>query len=253
MLKNIYRFLKKNLRTSVVLLTLNLLVLGIIGITNINTLETLQTLENLTNIQIMNQIQQKKNYKSVDLYDVEKIQEANLLISNETAGIFGAGTHIKYKGKNYILSCAHLIVAPEDKLIAIENANYEIIELELVHYDKKVDLALFKTVTSSKHIASLQISNVFPKAGSEVTVIGNPSLCEDIITNGIISKIKDKFYVMTNIVYSGNSGGAVLYKGKIVGVLSAMSIMVDFPKIATYSIAVNLKTIQNFLIKCNLE
>jgi len=201
-------------------------------------------------IEIENKI---KEVKTIDLENIENIKKANLIIINETTDCMGAGTHIKYDNKNYVLSCAHLINEPTDLIIAIENKNNEEILLELVHYDKDYDLSLFRMTKCVKHIPALEISEEFPEVGSEVIVIGNPDMFEDLVTDGAISKIKNKIYIMTNKVYCGNSGGAVLYKGKIVGVLSAMQIMFNFPQIENFAIAINLKTIHRFLEDCNLK
>ena len=241
-IENIYGFLKTMIENTI--------------ITDKNELDLIsKILENINNLEntqknIANKLEE---IKTIDLDNIENIKQANLVIYNETAGIMGAGTHLRYGNKDYILTCAHLIENSDDLFIAVENENNEEILLELVNYNEIDDLALFRMKKIAKHIPFLEISNEFPKVGSEVIVIGNPDWFEDVVSDGIISKIEDKIYLMTNKVYCGNSGGAVIYKGKIVGVLSAMQIMFNFPQIQNYAIAINLDIIQTFLRECNLE
>jgi len=232
------------------------LVMTLTNLTVRSDLDQLTLIEKLANtITTMQKTQSKilnylNNLKTLDMEDIEKVKQANLVIYNTTAGYGGAGTHIRINNKDYILSCAHLIEEDDDAFMAIENKTNENIVLKLVHYDRSSDLSLFRMEKVAKHIPTLEISSEFPKAGSEVTVIGNPGLMPDVITDGIIANIGNKIYVMTNKVYCGNSGGCVLYKGKIIGVLSAVQIYFNFPQIQNYAIATNLKTLNRFMEDC---
>ena len=94
------------------------------------------------------------------------------------------------------------------------------------------------------------VSDEFPKEGSEIAVIGNPDGLKDIITNGVISEIREYDYLLTNKVYRGNSGGAIIYKGKIVGVINMILTFFEEltpPIIVNYSMGTNLKSIREFL------
>lgn len=190
--------------------------------------------------------------KTIDLPEAEKILKANLVIYNSSAGYSGSGTHIRKGNVDYILTVAHLIDNPEDSFIAVENEANENIFIELVNFDIKKDLALFRMKKVAKHIPVLEISSEFPKVGSDIIVIGNPASMEDVITDGILAKTGKGRYLLTNKVYYGNSGGAVLYKGKIVGVVSEMFLLFDIPYFQNYTVAVDLKSIQQFLEDCNI-
>ena len=124
--------------------------------------------------------------------------------------------------------------------------------IELVHYNKRTDLSIFRIKVTPKNIPALEISDVAPEVGSEVTVVGNPNMMQDVVTSGTVAKIEDIFYIMTNKVYGGNSGGAVIYKGKIVGVLSAIYVCHNFPVVQDYSIAIRLREIHRFLEDSNI-
>ena len=160
--------------------------------------------------------------KTIDLDNVEDIKEANFLILNTTVDIQGSGSHIKIGENYYVLTAAHLIEDEEDFIWAIDNSRTWR-PLGLIKLDKERDLALFR-IYSTEGMPYLEISKKAPKAGSEVVVIGNPDYNDDVITDGIITKVTKDKYLFSNLVYFGNSGGAVLYKGKIVGIVVQMEI-----------------------------
>jgi len=184
--------------------------------------------------------------KSINLKDVKKIKKANFVILNTTANRGGSGSHIKIRNKSYILTCAHLLKNNDDKIWAITDKG-EFLVLDLIKIEYENDLALLRILKGMKNYPSLEISNEFPEEGSEIIVIGNPSSLTDVITDGIISKVEKKNYIFTNKIYFGNSGGAILYKGKIVGVTSFVTVKCNFPVFVNYGAGVNLKTIKRFL------
>jgi S1-C subfamily serine protease len=109
--------------------------------------------------------------KSIDLTEVNRIKEANLYIINATEGYSGSGTHVKIKGESYILTCAHLLKGDNDIIVAQDDSEYYHIT-EIVKVNPAMDLMLLKTKTIEE-VAYLEISDIFPEQGSEVTVIGN--------------------------------------------------------------------------------
>ena len=288
----VYRFLKKYVRLGIVLLCLNLLVLGLIGYTQLNMVVSMKYIERAVDIFLIGQQKQVHDFYEVleviskteilqgklneeilktiaDLEEnqeeiVKKIQEtqtdvenadiyqqANFVLCNLSAGYSGSGTHIRIANKDYILTCAHLIKNPDDIFRALTEEDELVINL--VDYDVNMDLALFRVSKIIKNIPALEIAEIAPDIGSEVIVVGNPSLYEDIVTNGVIAKKEKRTIIITNKVYSGNSGGAVIYKGKIIGVLVQTLVMQRFPLMQNYGVAVNLKTIHRFLEDCNLR
>ena len=187
--------------------------------------------------------------KSIDLTKVNQIKEANLLIINATAGFMGSGTHIKLNNKSYILTCAHLLIDKEDKIVAQDDNGYYHFT-EVVKVNEDMDLMLLETTTIGK-LAYLEISDIFPEQGSEVTVIGNPSGLLNMITDGIISQIEKTYYIITNKIYFGNSGGALIYKGKVVGVISQIATFSNVTLTGVvaqnYGVVVKLEHILTFL------
>lgn len=200
----------------------------------------------------------QKTKKDRDLNKVKAIKEANVLIKNLTKSVLGSGTHIKIDGENYVLTCAHLIIGSiEENVLTIVSDTGTWSKAEIVKYNKEKDLALLK-VPQLKHTAYLEISDIAPKEGSEVIVIGNPSGLVDMITDGIVTKVDKKgYYLITNKIWFGNSGGSLLYKGKLIGVISQI---LGFSSVSPFGVAaqnygkaVGLETIQTFLKEANYE
>lgn len=186
-----------------------------------------------------------KGMKTIDLKNVENIKEANILISNTSTEMECSGSHIRIKDEDYILTCAHIIKSEEDFIWGVldtENRH----PLELIKFDRKKDLALFK-IFMVEDLPHLEISNEAPKEGSEILLIGNPDYLEDVITGGVIAKVKKKGYLFTNLHFFGSSGGAVLYKGKIVGIVSKSYSYIRPPFIINLGYSPKLKTIKEFL------
>lgn len=186
-----------------------------------------------------------KTKKRINLDNVEEIKKANVLLYNTTAGFDGSGSHIVIKDKHYILTCAHLVKDEEDFVwVVLDEGSWH--PLGLVKINKSKDLALFE-IFMVDNLPYLEISDEFPKEGSEVVIIGNPADLTDIITDGVIAKVKNKGYLFTNKIYFGNSGGAILYKGKIVGVVNKIGVHYQLPVIVNYGYGVRLEIIKEFL------
>ena len=166
-----------------------------------------------------------KDFKDLQLEETvvnqEKLVRANFIVVDTKEGAQGSGTLIRLKGELYILTCAHVVISEDIIMTAIDNKSMYY-PIELVKLDKENDLALFKIWCED--IEPIEISEEAPKAGDKIFLVGNPDGIEDMITDGIISKVA--FYwssvtvtVTTAKSYGGSSGGAMLYKGKIAGVL----------------------------------
>lgn len=211
------------------LLLLNLIVLStLVGVSNRETVVT-YTVENRE-------------------VDSQRLLGANVSIYNSTIRSSGSGTHIKIDGKSYILSCAHLIMELEDTLW-MEIGDRIQTPLTLVKQDVYNDLSLFE-FDPEIEFPYVEISKIYPEPADEVLVIGNPEGEIDIITNGIISKKDKNYYIITNKIFFGNSGGAVLYNGKLVGVVSRLNVLYSYDRISiqvVYGIAINLESIKSFL------
>lgn len=190
-----------------------------------------------------------ESYQTWDLRERDKIKEANLELICITTNRAGSGTHIKINDLSYILTCAHLCTSKEDVLYAIDDRGKKH-PTKLILIDFYNDLALLRC-KGIKNSSFLNISNKNPKEGSKVIVIGNPSNLTDVFTYGIIAKVNFKTYLSTNLIYPGNSGGALVYKNEIIGVLSKIRIYTSGVIKTSYSESINLKTIKKFLRRAN--
>ncbi len=196
--------------------------------------------------------------KDIDLENIKAIKEANVLIKNLTAGCLGSGTHIKIDGEDYVLTCAHLIKGKiEDNLLIIESDFGSQSKAEIVKYNKSKDLMLLK-VPPLKNTSYLEISDIAPKEGSAVIVVGNPNGIIDMLTDGIVAKIeRTEFFIVTNKVWFGSSGGALIYKNKLVGVLVQIAGLCEVSPFGilsqNFGRTVSLKEIKRFLKEPNYE
>lgn len=186
--------------------------------------------------------------------DLERYLKANVIICNKTVNGLGSGTIVKIKDNYYIFSVAHLIKEVEDEYVLKENnKSYR---LELIAYNFNYDLSLFKVPEDYKIQGYLEISDRKQLLSGEIVyVVGNPTGWEDCITMGTIVKVsfENYFFITSAKAWMGNSGGAVILNGKLVGVLRA--ILTKFKNILqteNYSIAVNLDTIKKFLKEIEL-
>ena len=200
--------------------------------------------------------------------DYNFLEKANLNIINYTQGTSGSGTLIKIKDKFYVLTAAHMIGTDNDILFAEDNIAKKGYILSIVKYNRWNDLAILKIKLKKddplKYYA-LEIGTESPQIGEIIYVIGNPDSYEDILTSGVVVKRGRTFSLISAPIYFGNSGGAVIYKGKLVGIVSALSIRLSirflepdtelwwFEKSipyfidSTFGIIVNLEIIKEFL------
>lgn len=217
----------------------------ILAQTIVETMKSIVT--NTEQLQItQNKIQKEiTTLQPIDLTLSAHLQEAIVLIGNITQGCGGSGTHIKLNDKSYILTCAHLVDTTDDMLIAfLDNGDMCPLQLVKINYEK--DLALFKIY--NENFASVEIGTEVPQPGSKVTVIGNPDSMVDVITEGVVSTILSDGYIFTNIIYFGNSGGAMIYKNKIVGVVTQIRVYNEaFGVMVNYGFAVKLEDIKEFI------
>ena len=210
----------------------------------------IEIIKNITeNISAMGEILHKfkeklKEHEPID--DIENIKKANFSITNLINGYYGSGTHIKINNKNYVLTCAHLLKKETDEMITIVDDG-KIYWLKLVKIDKRNDLALYSI--AKNNLPYLKISKETPKEGSEVIIIGNPAGYNNVVTNGIIFKKTKINYTVTNLTYYGGSGGALLHKGKIVGVVSMIETFYNVKRHQYLNITkcINIETIRGFL------
>ena len=57
--------------------------------------------------------------------------------------------------------------------------------------------------------------------------------------------------ITTNKIFYGNSGGAIVYRNRLIGVVTEFRMGLDFPMIVNYAYAVDLETVKEFLAGIN--
>jgi S1-C subfamily serine protease len=162
-----------------------------------------------------------------------------------------SGVYIK---KNIILSAAHCVDMDEKgmelKGVWIQAGNQSA-KAVVVKMDPAADLALLYTSLSGTPI------NFAHRVvrGQDCWVVGNPLGLQDILTRGIVSKIhfvmedeKASFIIIDAVALPGNSGGPVVdSQGRLIGILTRSTSLLGELGAAGLGIAVDLKTIVNFL------
>ncbi|MDO4963783.1 MAG: S1C family serine protease [bacterium] len=161
-----------------------------------------------------------------DIYDYSVYIEA---IDGDSINIGSGFVYDKKNGKNYIVTCYHIIDGAKNIKVYNYNEKYEI--ANLIKYDLKSDLALLE-IDDNLNLkkAKLGSSNNIALRDN-VYVVGTPLNKNYIIslTSGIISNVKRSLKVNGNTynaiqfdaeVSGGNSGGALLNgKGKVIGMV----------------------------------
>jgi hypothetical protein len=188
----------------------------------------------------------KKDLLPIDLPNVNNIRASNLVLFNRTVGALGSGTHIKIKNQDYILTAGHLVENDDDIMEAMGTTGQKY-PIKLIKVNHAVDLAIFKIDGACPQLGTLELSTEAPLLGSEVVAIGNPGGDCNVITQGTVCKIETEYYKVTNLCFFGNSGGALLYRGKVVGVCSQVDIKTKPPVTVVYTEFVKLDLINAFL------
>ena len=171
-----------------------------------------------------------------------ELTRINVDISTYTS--LGSGIILKYKNKFYILTCFHLFKNKKDlSRIKVLDAN-KIITVKFLKKDRKKDLALFK-ISEPTDLIYTTLSDKEPQLNEVVFAIGNPSYFSDVASSGKVIKKTKKYYITTNPIYYGFSGGGLFYKNKLIGIIRAIKYCPTENKYFTE--AINLKTIKEFV------
>ncbi|MCA9017454.1 MAG: trypsin-like peptidase domain-containing protein, partial [Planctomycetaceae bacterium] len=179
-------------------------------------------------IQSLNSAPREKKLSAQEI--ASQFNQSVLLIKTDEGSASGFVVGLK----GYILTCAHAI--PSEGKIRIAYSSEKTgsqtkreAEAELVHIDEDLDLALLKMKgnLSLKPVALDERESV--ESGEQVTVIGNPSVGETILsqtlTTGVVSNPKRMLREQTLIQISaavnpGNSGGPVFDEfGNVIGLV----------------------------------
>jgi S1-C subfamily serine protease len=192
--------------------------------------------------------------QTIDLENLSNLRKANLLITNWTQNWEGSGTHIKIEDKSYILTVAHLIKEKSDEIVARDNLNTY--PLRVIDFDTKKDIALLEFLVEPD-LPHLEIALSNPLEGSKVHIIANFMYGTDVVLEGAVMQFKDSKIWVTSSIAPGMSGGGIIYKGKLVGVVTGDWSFTRMTKYTfdyqSYGIGVDLKNIKDFLINIELE
>jgi S1-C subfamily serine protease len=194
----------------------------------------------------------------------KKLQQVNIFIKNiqrinpdtgKDEGYLGSGVTLKYKGKFYILTAAHLLVNDTDVLTLSEN-DQNICKLKVIKIDKQVDLLLLQPIDENITVvggAYTELAHREPLTAQKVYVVGNPIGIEDALCEGRVLDYKGKYMVIKAIdTFFGNSGGGIYNQdGELVGIVSA-AMAVEAPNFSFPSFVLDLEIRLN-AIKIFLE
>lgn len=181
---------------------------------------------------------------NIDLPNSEDMLKSNLLLMNRKIQGLGSGTYITYKGKKYVLTCSHL-TSKDNQILSVVTKSPLWRRMVLVKIDRTNDLALYRV--SELNVPTIELSDRVPVVGSTVYLVGNPGGIEDVISNGIVAKIDEKGYFITNKMFFGNSGGGLMYEGKLIGVTNSVAILNTNGVTETYGYCIRLSKILKFL------
>lgn len=179
-----------------------------------------------------------------DLNEKEKevLKEANFIIHNISEATLGAGTHIKINNKSYILTCGHISYKAKNIIVAEDNTG-KFRFLYLKKIDKYNDLSLYE-IDLEDNFKYIEISDKNVDSTSFVYTVGNPNGNPDIIEDGMVIETTNKYIKSTNRIDHGNSGGALIYNKKLVGVVIERW---DFRNGLVLAYSVPLQKIKRFL------
>jgi len=121
----------------------------------------------------------------------------------------------------YILTCFH-VVSDGSKFLAFDSKNVSH-KCHLIIVNKSSDLAVLAVKRHENLTKVLELSEVFPKASEKVECLGWGYSAQGKLRHWDIevlpgSLVKEKLYI-AGPFQAGDSGGAVLYKGKLVGII----------------------------------
>lgn len=131
---------------------------------------------------------------------------------------FGTGFFIDNKGT--ILTCSHVIENSETITIEIPELN-KIFEAEILGFMPELDIGLLKINYKSNKFFELGNSNKL-KLGMDIYALGYPGTYSSEINlkinKGIISGTLGTNLIIDSPINSGNSGGPLIYKNKVIGI-----------------------------------
>ena len=133
--------------------------------------------------------------------------------------ISGSGAYVTYKGEHYILTAAHVVDGSPTAMIT---GDKEIIIGDVVFMDSYSDVAL------------VSIAGMMTKEPVRWRVARQHNIGDEIIYSGYPNSMDGFMTVVHSYIWKGASGSLVLDRhGKIVGVVSAVSVGTDLTNFPT--------------------
>ena len=147
----------------------------------------------------------------------------SIMRDGEEAG-HGSGNYFEYRGKDFVVTAAHVVDNEMD--MAILDGN-EKVKIKIVFIDFENDVAILKT--EKKLVNSKPMRWVLNKsgnlAGSEIYYSGFPSHYGKLLISGMVSSIENEGAIIQAFALPGSSGSVVFDKhGRAVGVVSAVGL-----------------------------
>ena len=138
-----------------------------------------------------------------------------------------SGNYFKYRGHRFILTAAHVALAPNHiKIYAKERYGVGSYETKIVFVDAETDLAV---VVLEEEMDTVVPINWRRKdywkidVGDKLYYTGHPMDMEYMSFNGSVSKVYSNMLIIQGWAYMGSSGSAVFDPdGRVVGVVSAI-------------------------------
>lgn len=167
---------------------------------------------------------------SPSVFKVTSIEYMNDPFSpgNASKKINGTGTGFMYRGKDYVITNAHVVL--DSMKVKVDD-----MDAEIVGVDTKRDIALLKLDVGDRAIKPLQKCIDPASVGDTVLALGNPLGFEKSLTSGIVSGIDRSLSSETSVplmqliqtdasINPGNSGGPLLSgkDGCVLGVNTAL-------------------------------
>ena len=155
----------------------------------------------------------------------KSIESVVEIISEDNFGNQALGTGVFINDDGYLITNYHVIEGGITFSVTTneteEGKTYEGNDVEVINFDKSVDLALLKINGISK---GMYVTGVKPALGSDVVAIGNPLGLTNTISKGIVSAIRPvegQTLIQTSASVSpGNSGGPLINMyGEVTGIV----------------------------------
>ena len=158
----------------------------------------------------------KKSYKSSVKIVVIKQEE---ILGN------GSGNYFSYKGKNFIITSAH-VVEEVDHIIAEGRLGIESVACEIIYINNESDIAILvprKDLQSIEPVKYTWSNKV--KRGEIVYFTNNPSGLSDVSFHGTVAGSTAEYYIIQSAAWMGSSGSVAFNKkGQAIGVLAGVKV-----------------------------